>query len=144
MTIETDYIEKCIQALEKALILLHESKEESIDYNIYRSACIKEFEIVLEQSGKLLRKRLKPYFVTSKVADKLNFKDIFRHAVKYGLINIEEAERWFGYCDNRNTTTHDYGVEFAEETLKLLPLFIEDAKNLVVVIQKHTNDSFER
>jgi len=28
------------------------------------------------------------------------------------------------YCDNRNKTAHDYGIGFAEETLKLLPDFV--------------------
>ena len=41
---------------------------------------VKEFEIVLEQSGKLLTKRLRPYFASNRQADKLTFKNAFRHA----------------------------------------------------------------
>ncbi len=44
---------------------------------MYRSACIKEFEIILEQAGKLMRKVLKPYFHSAKAVDKLIFKDNF-------------------------------------------------------------------
>ncbi len=101
---------------------------------MYRSACIKEFEIILEQTGKLLKKYLKPYFHSSKVVDRLYFKDIFRHACKHGMISIEETERWLQYRDNRNNTAHDYGVSFAEETLILLPQFVIDAKNIVNLI----------
>ena len=79
----------------------------SIFYEVYRSACIKEFEIILEQSGKLLRKVLKPWFHTSKEVDKLNFKDVFRHAVLRSLISDETCERWLVYRDNRNNTAND-------------------------------------
>ena len=62
--------------------------------------------------------------------DSLYFKDLFRQAAKHGVLNIDEAERWLTYRDNRNTTAHDYGEGFAEETLTLLPGFIADAKRL--------------
>ena len=37
-------------------------------YDIYRAACVKEFELVLEQSGKLLRKRLAAWFASNRQA----------------------------------------------------------------------------
>ena len=43
---------------------------------------------------------------------------------------------WFEYRDNRNTTSHDYGVALAEKTLPLLPQFILDARALSQVIKK--------
>ena len=43
------------------------------------------------------------------------------------------------YRDNRNTTAHDYGVGFAEETLTLLPSFISDALDLVEIIKIQNN-----
>lgn len=39
-------------------------------------------------------------------------------------------ERWFAYRDNRNDTARDYGIEFTKTTLKLLPQFLKDAKQL--------------
>ena len=63
------------------------------------------------------------------------FKDIFRHAANHSLISTEETERWLKYRDNRNSTAHDYGVGFAEETLNLLPQFIIDAKSVITAIQ---------
>lgn len=61
--------------------MLKKENPDNIEYDIYRSACIKEFEIILEQSGKSLRKILNPYFHTSKEVDKLYFKEVFRYAV---------------------------------------------------------------
>ncbi len=140
MEIDTTYYERCISTLEKAHELLLKSNPENIDYDMYRSACIKEFEIIIEQSGKLLRKVLKPYFHSSKAVDQLYFKEVFRHAVLRNLISNETCERWLQYWDNRNNTTHDYGVNFAEETLKLLPQFISDATDLAVVIKQQNNN----
>jgi len=139
MNIDTTFLLRCVKTLEKSLQLLNNSDEEDIEYDMYRSACVKEFEIILEQSGKLLKKCLKPYFHSSKEVDRLYFKDIFRYATHHSLISLEEAERWMQYRDNRNSTAHDYGVGFAEDTLKLLPQFIIDASNIVKVINS-TND----
>jgi len=136
MKIETAYYERCIRTLEKAHALLLKADPENIDYDMYRSACVKEFEIILEQSGKLLRKVLKPYFHSSKEADKLYFKDIFRQAVLRSMMTPETCERWLEYRDNRNNTAHDYGANFAEETLKLLPQFIVDANALAEIIKQ--------
>ena len=52
-------------------------------YDIYRAASVKEFELVLEQSGKLLRKRLAAWFASNRQADRLPFKDLFRHAARH-------------------------------------------------------------
>lgn len=136
MKIDTAYLERCISTLEKALSLLHQSQLDTIDYDMYRSACVKEFEIILEQSGKLLRKVLKPYFHSSKAVDQLVFKDVFRHAVLRNIITFDEGERWMQYRDSRNNTAHDYVINFAEETLLFLPQFILDAKELVTSIRQ--------
>ncbi len=104
-------------------------------YDIYSAACVKEFELVLEQSGKLLRKRLANFFASNRQADRLAFKDLFRHAAKHGLIEPDATERWLRYRDNRNDTAHNYGEDFAEDTLKLLPSFLADARALADMIE---------
>lgn len=130
MKLNTEHLGRCIQTLESSLERLQRSEPKSIDYEIYRNATVKGFELALETAGKLLRKILKPYFASNRMVDELYFKDLFRHAAKHGLLSAEEVERWFAYRDNRNTTAHDYGEAFAEETLRLLPGFIADAKRL--------------
>jgi nucleotidyltransferase substrate binding protein (TIGR01987 family) len=136
MKIDTAYLERCIDTLKKAHSLLMKADPENIEYDMYRSASIKEFEIILEQCGKLLRKVLKPYFHTSKAVDQLVFKDVFRNAVLRNIISDESCERWLQYRDNRNNTAHDYGVNFAEETIQLLPQFIIDAYELAANIKQ--------
>ena len=130
MTLNTDHLKRCIKTLRQSIALLMQQKPDTLEYEIFRNATIKGYELTLETAGTLLKKALKPYFANPKDVDQLVFKDIFRHGAKHGLLTIEETKRWFIYRDNRNNTAHDYGVGFAEETLKLLPKFVEDAQRL--------------
>lgn len=141
MKIETEYLQRCIATLEKAYSMLIISAADSIEYDMYRSACVKEFEIILELSGKLLRKVLRPYFHSSKAADQLRFKDVFRQAVLRSILTEDSCERWLEYRDSRNNTAHDYGRNFAEETLKILPGFILDATDLCQIIENQPDDT---
>ena len=140
MDISYEYLDKCIATLNRAYSFLLKSDPDGIEFEMYRSACIKEFEIILEQSGKLLRKRLRSYLHSIKAVDKLIFKDVFRHAALRGLLSDAEVERWLQYRDNRNNTAHDYGVNFAEETIVLLPQFITDATHLASVLKSQKEE----
>ena len=101
MTLNTDHLKRCIKTLRQSIALLMQQKPDTLEYEIFRNATIKGYELTLETAG-----------------------------TKHGLLTIEETKRWFIYRDNRNNTAHDYGVGFAEETLKLLPKFVEDAQRL--------------
>lgn len=135
MNLDTSYFESRIDTLEKAYLLLKQSNKDNIEYDMYRSACIKEFEIIIELRGKLLKKVLVPYFHSSRAVDELYFKDIFRQAALYNIISDNSCEKWLVYRDNRNSIAHDYGVGFAEGTLNLLPQFIIDSKELALSLK---------
>ena len=135
--IDTTYLTKCNLALERAYSKLLQHQESEIEYEIYRSAAIKEFEIILELSGKLLKKVLRDYFHSNRAVDKLVFKEIFRQAGRHGLLNIDEVERWLTYRDNRNSTSHDYGEALANKTLVLIENFIMDTNKIIEVINAH-------
>ena len=135
MRIDTTFLRRCVGALERALAGLRANEPEDAMRDVYRAACIKEFELVLEQSGKLLRKRLAAFFASNRQADRLVFKDLFRHAARHGLMEPDAAERWLRYRANRNDTAHNYGEGFAEATLKLLPEFLVDARALADAIE---------
>ena len=136
MSIDTAFLRRCIQTLELALSEIEKHpKTDDFLYDLYRAACVKEFELILKQSGKLLRKRLAAFFASNRQADRLVFKDLFRHAAKHGLIDPKAVERWLRYRDNRNDVAHNDGEDFAEATLKLLPVFVTDAKALADTIE---------
>ena len=133
--INTEYLQKCIATLEKSYEMLLQTQDGTIDYELYRNSLVKGFEMTLEQSGKLLKKLLNPYFASKRAVDMLSFKDLFRQAHKHSLISEEETKRWMKYRDNRNSTAHDYGQAFAEETLTLVKDFLIDVENLRKVIE---------
>lgn len=139
MTLDTTFYQRCIETLSNAYFKLQACQPEQIEYEIYRSACVKEFELILEQSGKLLRKLLKPYFHSPKEVDQFPFKDLFRQASLRGFVSVDACERWLIYRDNRNNTAHDYGVSFAEETMQLIPQFVKDANELSIQISKQND-----
>ena len=132
--INTEYLQKCIATLNKSYEMLLQTQEGTIDYELYRNSLVKSFEMTLEQSGKLLKKILNPYFASKRAVDSLSFKDLFRQAHKHSLITEEETLRWMKYRDNRNSTAHDYGQAFAEETLTLIKDFLKDVENLKKVV----------
>lgn len=142
--INTEFLERCVNTLEKAYqkLLLVDPGSDDLEYDMYRSAIIKEFEVILEQSGKLLKKIITPYFHSKKAVDRLTFKDIFRSAGNHDLLTIDEVERWLQYRDNRNLTAHDYGFDLAEKTLPLMPNFIKDINSLINLIKTKSHSEY--
>ena len=140
MAINTTYLTQHIDTLDAAFDQLQRRDPADTPHDIFRAASVKEFELVLELSGSLLKKRLRPYLASNRQADRLTFKNAFRYAAKHSLISVEACERWLSYRDNRNDTAHDYGEAFAETTLKLLPNFVVDAIELARVIAEEGDD----
>jgi nucleotidyltransferase substrate binding protein (TIGR01987 family) len=138
MKLDFDHLQLCSLTLERPLQSLAKAEAESIDYEVFRNAVIKSFELTLETAGKLLRKVLKQYVGSPKTVDALIFKVVLRHAAVHGLLSAEELERWLVYRDPRNDTAHNYGEEFAEHTLRLITEFQRDALALYQTLcQKH-------
>ena len=130
--LNTQFVHRCLATLELAQSRLSENDAKSALYDLYRAACVKEFEIVSEQCAKLLRKSLLVFFASSKQMDALTYKDIFRYAGKHGLATTVEVERWLLY---REHTAHEYGESYADDILKLVPQFLIDARNLLKAIE---------
>ncbi len=136
MNLDTAHLARCIDTLQSSLRFLQEAAPDSIEYEVFRNAVVKGFELTLETAGKLLRRALKAYAGAPRKVDEMVYKDVLRHAAKHGLIGADEVTRWFAYRDNRNSTAHDYGIGFAQQTLALLPGFIDDARRLEAALQQ--------
>lgn len=137
MTLNVDHLLRTAATLEQALIALDKtSPDDGVLYDLYRNAAIKSFELSLETSGKLLRKAIKAYGGNPRSVDALVFNEVLRHAGKHALLDQAAVERWLRYRANRNSTAHDYGVGFAEETLKLLPNYLHDVRQLAIKLQE--------
>ena len=74
MPIDTAFLIRCITTLESAFEQLRQRGPDDALYDIFRAASVKEFELVLEQSGSLLKKRLRPYFASNRQADRADLQ----------------------------------------------------------------------
>lgn len=131
-----EHLLRTADTLEQALLAIeNHGNRDDVFFDLYRNAAIKSFELSLETAGKLLRKALKAYGGSPREVDKLVFNDVLRHAGKHDLLDTPAVERWLAYRANRNSTAHDYGEGFANETLKLLPQYLQDVRQLAPKIQ---------
>ena len=141
MKIDTTFLLLCIGVQEQAEAEICRYREADNDrYDIFRDVCVEQFQLVLDQSGKVLPKRLAAFFASNWQPDRLAFKDLFRRAARHGLIDADAAERWLANRNNCNDTERDFGEEFGEATLKLLPAVINDAKGLADTIEAAPDD----
>jgi len=143
MNLNTDHLNRCIGTLRLSLNFYEQAPADSIDREIFRNAIVKGYELAQETSFKLLKKALRDYGHAARKLDATPIKDLLRLSATHGLMTIEEVERWFAYRDNRNNTAHDYGENFARETLHLIPDFIDDVTRLAAVLrERYSEDSY--
>lgn len=137
MSLNVDHLRRTADTLEQAILRLAQIQpSDDVLYDLYRNAAIKSFELSLETAGKLLRKALKLYGGSPREVDRLSFNDVLRHAGKHSLLDTAAVERWLAYRANRNTTAHDYGVGFANDTLTILPPYLDDVRVLAATLQE--------
>jgi hypothetical protein len=137
MALNVDHLLRTAATLEQALLELNKVAEaDSVLFDLFRNASIKSFELSLETAGKLLRKAVKCFNGSPRSVDALVFNDVLRHAGRHGNLDQAAVERWLAYRANRNTSAHDYGVGFANQTLKLLPGYLEDVRQLAAKLQE--------
>lgn len=74
MKLNFDHLQPSSLTLERSLQSMAHAELGSIDYEVFRNAVIKSFELTLETAGKLLRSVLKAYVGSPKTVDALIFK----------------------------------------------------------------------
>ncbi|PUE28886.1 nucleotidyltransferase substrate binding protein [Limnohabitans sp. Jir72] len=138
MALDVQQLNRRCDTLEQAILGVkqHPEATDGVLFDLYRNAAIKSFELSLETAGKLLRKALKAFEASPRTVDALVFNDVLRHAGKHGVLSSAEVERWLAYRANRNSTAHDYGAGFANDTLQLLPAYLQDVRVLAAALQK--------
>ena len=134
--LNVNHLRRCIETLGYSLTLYRQAPEGDIQQEVFRNAIVKGFELTQEVAFKLLRKALKAYGHGGKKLEALFIKDLIRLSAVHGLMDLEAAERWFKYRDNRSDTAHDYGVGFAEETLALIAPFLLDLNQLAETLEQ--------
>ena len=140
-SIDTTFFKECLDRLEAYCQLLDRDDEDETARRLGREMCIERFEVALEQSGKLLKKTLRPWFPSNRAADRLTFRDAFRHAAKHGLIDVEAAERWLTYRDSLNGSGEPDGDDpVVVAAVERMPAFVADARALASIIDEAPDD----
>lgn len=137
MTLNVEHLLRTADTLEQALLALQGCADtSSVLYDLYRNAGIKSFELSLETAGKLMRKALKAFGGSPREVDRLVFNDVLRQCGKHGVLELPAVTRWLACRANRNNTAHDYGAQFADQTLTLLPAYVQDVRLLATKLQE--------
>lgn len=129
-----------LSALENALISLNDSLAVVSDaawfnaqtggvQNTLIAGVVKNFEFVYELSIKMIRRRLEMGSDSPAEIDKLEYRDLLRHAAEKGLIG--DVEAWFKYRKMRNITAHTYDHKKAQQVYRDTLTFIGDANDLL-------------
>ena len=129
-------LERCLGTLKRAHARLLEAGPDAEDHDLFRAACVKEFELIVEIVAKLLRRALREYVTSTHELAEMTYKDTFRTAARYGMFTRDEVDAWFLHRDNRNTTAHEYGQNFAEKIVVSLPQFIRNADAALATLRK--------
>lgn len=134
--LNVDHLRRCTQTLNSSLAFYNQAEQGSVDQEVFRNAIVKGYELAQETAFKLLVKALKAYGHGGQKLMTTPVKELLRLAAAHGLMTVEDVERWFRYRDNRNNTAHDYGEHFANETLLLIPSFLQDIAKLADVLEQ--------
>ncbi|WP_053406813.1 HI0074 family nucleotidyltransferase substrate-binding subunit [Persicobacter sp. CCB-QB2] len=92
-----------------------------------RESVIQRFEVCYDCLWKVLKKYMINELGVAEVPN--SPKPILRLANENGLLE-GDMERWMKYANARTYTSHDYSGAKAEDALKLIEFYIDDAKQL--------------
>lgn len=102
-----------------------------------RAAAIQAFEFTYELSHKMIRRYLNLAHPNPDLVSTLSFSDMIRTACEYGLLQGDVAI-WKEYRRQRSTTSHVYDQKKAADVFKMIPLFLKEAKYLLLQLKSHS------
>lgn len=114
--------------LKKAFKTLDDGFKEKPN-ELERDGIIQRFEYTLELCWKTAKKVL-----AENAIDVDTPKSIFREMATIGW--IESAQPWIEYIKERNKASHIYHERMAIEIFAIIPSFINDAKNLIKILDE--------
>ena len=125
------------RSLELALDTIGKQKEADADlYDICRAACVKEFELVFGTERQTAAKTYCGILFQQPAGRSSGFQRSIPVCRQARADRTGSSQRWLYYRDNRTDTAYNYGEDFAEATLRLLPAFVADAKALADMIEE--------
>lgn len=108
---------KKFNAFKKSLaVLLKSEREEAVKNEIYRMGVIGQFHLTFELSWKALRELLLYHGVSEAASG--SPREIIKAAYKFNFLTDEDI--WIDMLKKRNTFTHIYDENFADELVNLI------------------------
>ena len=136
MPLHLDNLRDSIEALDE---LLTASEDEArmgrlseIERIGIRAGVVKHFEITYELSWKLMARWLNTN-VASDTADGVTRRQLYRLSAANKLIS--DVDRWMQHHDARNTTSHIYDREKAQQVYEAVKVFTQDAPQLLKALE---------
>ena len=133
MNLYLDSLAKSIDALERSIKTA--GRFDTFDgdlQEVVRARVIHSFEVAYELSWKMIKRWLKENIGGSSV-DGINQRSLFRLAAENRL--IADSERWMDYHKARNSTSHTYNEDTAENVFAEAAEFVHDVKYLLRMLE---------
>ncbi len=137
MALDLSSFKKTIVALEESLTIYNKYKgtDEKHERSLKRGA-IQAFVISYEMARKMLVRYLKEYYDEN--FDQMPIRDIFRYAQRVGILS--DAEKWFGYKNNRDNSSHTYDLSIADQVFYATDDFLQEAQYVLKQMERKLND----
>ncbi|MCD8505401.1 MAG: nucleotidyltransferase substrate binding protein [Burkholderiaceae bacterium] len=103
-----------------------------------RDGLVQRFEFAYEISHKMLRRFMQATAANPTEFDEADFQYLIRSGNERGLL-LGAWPQWRVYRDMRSKTSHTYDEEIAMQVVAAIPDFLEEAKFLLMQLQRHQN-----
>ena len=136
MPLHLDNLRDSIEALDELLTASEDDARmgrlSEIERIGIRAGVVKHFEITYELSWKLMARWLNTN-VASGTADGVTRRQLYRLSAANRLIS--DVDRWMQHHDARNTTSHIYDREKAQQVYEAVKVFTQDAPQLLKALE---------
>lgn len=131
-TMKLDYsaFTKAIAQLEKSLKFLcsNMAKEDEDLREQFRAAVIQAFEYNYELATKMILRQMERIVANPAGLREMAFMDLIRSAADANL--VKDVPAFSVFREKRNTTSHTYDAEKAEDVIKIIDGFLKEMKHL--------------
>lgn len=127
MALSFSNLRNSISALEKSLNVAKQIEDKTSDlFETVRAGVIQNYEVCYESAWKSMKRWIEENDVE---IDGLTRRALYIKAVENRL--IDDVEKWMEFHKARNTTSHVYEVEVAEEVYEIAFEYLDYAKALL-------------
>ncbi|MBC7719479.1 MAG: nucleotidyltransferase substrate binding protein, partial [Chitinophagaceae bacterium] len=138
MTVSLNQLEKAHSALQRA-VTVYDRVLLGSDIELQEVTCagvIQKFEVVYEQSWKVLR-RWMMHYLSLQESELMQRRQLYRLAAKHGL--LDDVETWWDFHEARNLTSHTYSPTIAREVTAKARLFNTTCAKLIQKLKAMSN-----